>query len=130
MDINGTWINQNGSTVSFDTAADGAVSGTYESQKGRAARGKRYALTGRVNGEIVSFQVDWRTDSENLHSITSFYGPHRLRSGRGAGAAHRMGAGAAVRGEARYETDPAVERIYRPMRCVPGVCRNERLFEL
>ena len=74
MDIDGTWINQNGSTVSFVTTADGALSGTYESQKGRAARGKRYPLRGKVNGEIVAFQVDWRTDSENLHSITSFTG--------------------------------------------------------
>lgn len=74
MDIDGTWINQNGSTVSFVSAADGALSGAYASRKGRAARGKSYALTGRVNGEIVTFQVDWRTDRENLHSITSFTG--------------------------------------------------------
>ena len=72
MDINGTWINQNGSTVTFETGADGHVSGAFRSRKGRAAADTDYALTGTRNGELLGFQVDWRDGETNLHAIASF----------------------------------------------------------
>jgi uncharacterized protein YndB with AHSA1/START domain len=74
MNIDGEWINQNGSTVTFEQHADGTLSGTYRSRKGRGAVGNSYALTGHVNGELVAFQVDWRDNAANLHAITSFTG--------------------------------------------------------
>ncbi len=72
MDISGTWINQNGSTVTFETDANGQVRGELRSRKGRAAADKGYALAGVQNGELLAFHVDWRDDGINLHSIASF----------------------------------------------------------
>lgn len=72
MDINGTWINQNGSTVTFEADGNGAVKGEFRSRKGRAAADRGYALTGMQNGELLAFQVDWRDDEVNLHSMASF----------------------------------------------------------
>ena len=74
MNIDGEWINQNGSTVTFEQHTDGTLSGTYRSRKGRGAVGNSYPLTGHVNGELVAFQVDWRDASANLSAITSFTG--------------------------------------------------------
>ncbi|MDE0451019.1 MAG: avidin/streptavidin family protein [Gammaproteobacteria bacterium] len=72
MDINGSWINQNGSTVTFEEDRKGVVKGEFRSRKGRAAADKGYALTGMQNGELLAFQVDWRDDEVNLHSMASF----------------------------------------------------------
>jgi len=72
--IDGTWINQNGSTVTFEAADDGTISGTYVSRKGRAASGRRYPLRGLINGEVLNFLVDWQGDGHNLGAITSFSG--------------------------------------------------------
>ena len=72
MDIDGTWVNQNGSTVTFEAGADGHVSGVFRSRKGRATAGKGYSLTGTRNGELLAFQVDWRDDETNLHAMASF----------------------------------------------------------
>lgn len=74
MIIDGTWVNQNGSTVELTANADGTVSGYYVSRKGRAAAGKRYPLSGRLNEGVIAYQVDWQDDQENLNSITSFSG--------------------------------------------------------
>ena len=74
MQIDGTWVNQNGSAVEFVADASGKLSGYYSSRKGRAASGKRYPLTGQLNGEVIAFQVNWHDAQENLQSITSFSG--------------------------------------------------------
>ncbi len=71
--IEGTWINQNGSTVEL-IDENGAISGFYCSNKGRSASGKRYAVSGTRNGEVLSFCVDWHDEALNLESITSFSG--------------------------------------------------------
>ncbi len=72
MDINGTWINQNGSTVTFEADAGGDVKGEFRSRKGRAASDSGYPLSGRRNGELLAFQVDWRDGDANLHAVASF----------------------------------------------------------
>ncbi|MCZ6618643.1 MAG: avidin/streptavidin family protein, partial [Gammaproteobacteria bacterium] len=46
----------------------------YFSRKGRAVSGLEYPITGRQNGELVAFHVDWRDPRSNLHAITSFTG--------------------------------------------------------
>lgn len=74
MQVDGSWINQNGSTVELSVDGSGRLSGWYCSRKGRSASGKRYPLQGRVNGEVLSFQVDWQDADANLGSITSFSG--------------------------------------------------------
>lgn len=48
MDINGTWINQNGSTVTFEADASGRVKGEFRSRKGRASANTGYALTWNI----------------------------------------------------------------------------------
>ncbi len=73
VDVSGTWMNQNGSLVEL-IEEDGRVSGWYESRKGRAVSGKRYAVSGQRNGEVIAFQVNWQDDAINVHSITSFSG--------------------------------------------------------
>ena len=72
MDINGTWINQNGSTVTFETDAGGHVRGVFRSRKGRAASDRGYPVSGKLNGELLAFQVDWRDADTNLHAVASF----------------------------------------------------------
>ena len=74
MEIAGTWINQNGSTVELEEDADGRLSGTYRSSKGRSVQGKGYALQGLRNGDVLTFSVDWNDGDVNLGSITSFSG--------------------------------------------------------
>jgi hypothetical protein len=74
VNLDGTWINQNGSTVEFLTDAAGRLSGTYRSRKGRAAVGRAYPLSGQVCGEVAAFQVCWRDDEADLGAVTSFTG--------------------------------------------------------
>lgn len=72
MDINGTWVNQNGSTVTFEADATGRVRGEFWSRKGRAASDRGYPVSGKLNGELLAFQVDWRDADTNLHAVCSF----------------------------------------------------------
>lgn len=74
IEARGRWINQNGSILEIDAPADGRLTGTFQSAKGRAAQGKAYPVTGVVNGELVSFIVSFDDGAENLCSITSFSG--------------------------------------------------------
>ena len=72
--IEGTWVNQHGSTLTLECDASGRLSGSYCTSKGRAASGKAYPIIGQVNGEVFAFQVNWMDESENLAAITSFSG--------------------------------------------------------
>jgi len=74
MPIDGTWINQNGSTVELEADASGRLSGYYCSRKGRAAAGRRFPLVGQQNGEVLAFLVDWQDAENNLESVTTFTG--------------------------------------------------------
>ncbi len=86
--ITGHWINQNGSTLDI-VETDGVLTGEYCSRKGRAASGKRYPITGVINGDVLSFAVNWCDEDSNLESITSFSG--RLeRSGADVKALHTV----------------------------------------
>ena len=72
-----------------EIAEGGEVTGWFESRKGRAARGQRYSVVGRANGELLSFLVDFRSDDHNLGSITSFSGRH-ARDADGAAQLHTV----------------------------------------
>ena len=74
MDINGEWINQNGSILEIEVGPDSRVSGWYCSAKGRSASGRRYPLTGVQSDELLAFHVNWRGDDHDIHAITSFTG--------------------------------------------------------
>jgi hypothetical protein len=79
-DIKGRWVNQNGSALIIDDVDAGNIIGRFESQKGRAAKGIEYPVTGLQNGELISFLVSFVSTEQNLHAITSFAG--RWESGR------------------------------------------------
>lgn len=77
MDIDGEWINQNGSTLEIVTGENGLISGWYCSAKGRAASGRRYPISGVKSDELLAFHVNWRSDgieAHDIHAITSFTG--------------------------------------------------------
>ncbi len=74
MQIDGTWINDNGSTVELVSDPSGRLTGHYCSRKGRSASGKRYPVIGQINDEVIAFQVNWQDEQVNLGSITSFSG--------------------------------------------------------
>ncbi len=74
MQLDGTWINQNGSTVDLESGPSGRLTGHYCSRKGRAASGKRYPLFGQRNGDVLTFYVSWQDADDNLAAITSFCG--------------------------------------------------------
>jgi hypothetical protein len=71
-DLGGQWRNQNGSLLHLDVAADGTLSGWFESARGRAALGRRYRLHGCALGELASFVVPFRDDGADLAAITTF----------------------------------------------------------
>ena len=83
MELSGQWENQNGSILSIDEVSEGTFTGTFVSAKGRAARDRRYAVRGTVNGQLVAFAVNFAneggpsaTEQEdaNLQSISNFTG--------------------------------------------------------
>ena len=74
VDITGKWINQNGSTLIIEDVYNGNIRGKFESKKGRAARSIEYPMVGLQNGELVSFIVNFDSEDDNLHSMTSFSG--------------------------------------------------------
>lgn len=74
MHIDGTWINQNGSTVEFESDSAGQMTGYYCTRKSRVASGKRYRISGQLNGDVLAFLVNWRDEQDNLEAITSFSG--------------------------------------------------------
>ena len=74
MELSGDWENQNGSVLRIDEVRDGAFTGTFVSTKGRAARDRRYAVRGVVNGELVAFAVNFVDEDANLQSVSNFTG--------------------------------------------------------
>ena len=74
MQLSGEWENQNGSVLTIGAVEDGAFAGTFVSAKGRAARGRRYPVSGVVNGALVAFAVSFADDQSDLGSISNFTG--------------------------------------------------------
>lgn len=79
MELSGEWENQNGSILTVGAVEGGTFTGTFVSTKGRAARDRRYPVTGVVNGELAAFAVDFAEQGANLHAISNFTG--RLHDG-------------------------------------------------
>ena len=74
MELSGEWENQNGSVLSIGPVENGAFGGSFVSAKGRAARDRRYAVTGVVNGPLVAFAVNFADAETDLGSISNFTG--------------------------------------------------------
>ncbi|MFE9122871.1 streptavidin [Streptomyces sp. NPDC007172] len=78
--LTGTWYNELGSTFVVTAAADGSLTGTYESAVGNAEN--RYVVTGRYDnapatdgsGAALGWTVTWKNDFRNAHSTTTWSG--------------------------------------------------------
>lgn len=68
-DITGIWVNERGSAVTF-TEADGLLSGYYNTQLGNPDPAVRFPLTGFIEGDQVTFTVNFR----GYGSLTSWTG--------------------------------------------------------
>jgi len=68
-DITGVWVNERGSAVTF-TEIDGLLSGTYSTQLGNPDPDSRFPLTGFVEGDQVTFTVNFK----GYGSLTSWTG--------------------------------------------------------
>lgn len=68
-DIAGVWVNERGSAVSF-TERDGLLSGHYNTQLGDPDPGSRFPLTGFIEGDQVTFTVNFK----GFGSLTSWTG--------------------------------------------------------
>ena len=70
----GKWLNQNASELTITTADEAKFTGSFRSTKGRATRNNVYPVSGIVNGDLLSFCVDFRLAQENLYSLATFSG--------------------------------------------------------
>lgn len=68
-DISGTWVNERGSAVTF-TDNNGLLSGYYNTQLGNPDPESRFPLTGFIEGDQVTFTVNFKSYS----SLTSWTG--------------------------------------------------------
>lgn len=81
MDLGGTWYNELGSQMTLE-AANGALSGTYNSAVGSAEY--EYALAGRYNtdpssgGQALSWAVAWQNQYGNSNSATAWAGQYQV----------------------------------------------------
>ena len=74
MNLLGKWENQNGSILEVTAIHEHNFNGSFVSMKGRAVRGTRYPVQGIVNGELVSFAVNFVDGDDNTASIATFSG--------------------------------------------------------
>jgi hypothetical protein len=79
MNLEGTWHNELGSTMTIDHVRDGEFTGTYTTvlSPTDATRGS-FKLVGQTDadsgGEAVAFLVCWQNDVSNRHSVTAWTG--------------------------------------------------------
>lgn len=74
MNLLGKWENQNGSILEVTDVDGYNFRGNFISTKGRAVRGTRYPVQGIVNGELISFSVNFVEGDDNRASIATFSG--------------------------------------------------------
>lgn len=55
----GTWYNEHGSKMTLEVAADGQLTGVFESAVGLAAPGERFPVSGFATGDLVAFTVNF-----------------------------------------------------------------------
>lgn len=73
MNLSGTWINQQGSTMEI-TVADNKITGFYLTKKGSPNPTDKFELTGYTNGELLCFMVNFLNKNQNHHSLTAWVG--------------------------------------------------------
>jgi len=72
----GTWKNELGSKMELKVS-NGAVTGLYHTAVGAPGNTESFLLVGRVNGDLISFLVDWG----KYGSITAWVGQHTADAG-------------------------------------------------
>jgi Avidin family len=71
LELEGTWINELGSTMTIERYADGKFSGWYASKVSEGEEPVRGRLTGMIAGDTIGFVVNWLP---KFNSITSWSG--------------------------------------------------------
>ena len=74
MELVGDWENQNGSILRIESVAKSLVTGLFRSAKGRAAQDQIYPVIGCLNGQLLTFTVEFKNEDGNLGSIANFTG--------------------------------------------------------
>lgn len=76
----GEWENDLGSSMKIETQdmASGAIAGKYKTKVGRPADETEFELVGTVNGDMLSFFVNWGDHG----SITAWVGQHVVYNGK------------------------------------------------
>ena len=69
-DLDGVWVNEAGSAVTFKVAEDGILSGYYQTELGQPDAESRFPLTGWTQGDVLAFSVKFT----GFGSITSWSG--------------------------------------------------------
>ena len=74
--LNGVWMNELGSVATLKSAANGDVTGTYNSAVGKASGD--YVVRGRIDkgcpSSTLSFVVSWTNANSTAHSCSSWSG--------------------------------------------------------
>lgn len=73
---NTTWVNDGGSEFTITAiSSDGAISGTYVNKvEGFECQNEPMAVTGWVEGNLLSFSVRWKNANVDCKSITTWTG--------------------------------------------------------
>ena len=71
VNLSGEWTNRLGSTMNLKTNGS-KVTGTYRTAVGAPQESKEFPVIGVVNGDLLSFIVDWK----EYGSVTAWVGQH------------------------------------------------------
>lgn len=70
-----TWVNQSGSTMTITVSPSAEVTGQYINRAaGTGCQNSPYQISGRVNGNFISFSVAWNNGTANCNSVTGWSG--------------------------------------------------------
>lgn len=76
-DLNGKWKNELGSEMLLTVAANGQVTGRYQTMVGSPGDTEEFDLIGFASGDLLSFTVNFG----KYYSLTSWVGQHTEESG-------------------------------------------------
>ncbi|MBP1852531.1 avidin/streptavidin family protein [Rhizobium halophytocola] len=75
------WQNQSGSTMTITVDGAGNVTGQYINRAANTGcMNSPYQISGRVNGNFISFSVAWSNGAENCNSVTGWTGFAKMNS--------------------------------------------------
>jgi hypothetical protein len=72
VNFNGVWVNELGSKMDLSVAAEGKVTGIYQTAVGAPGKWEEFELVGFASGDLISFTVNFG----KYGSLTSWCGQH------------------------------------------------------